>query len=35
MIVADHPEQIELLPEDKSETGPAGERSPNTGRFNQ
>jgi hypothetical protein len=35
MIVADHPEQIEVLPEDRSEDGPAGESSPGTGRLNQ
>jgi micrococcal nuclease len=34
MIVADHPEQIEVLLEDKNETGPAGESSPDTGRLN-
>jgi micrococcal nuclease len=35
MIVADHPEQLELLPEDKNKTGPAGDASPSTGRLNQ
>jgi hypothetical protein len=34
MIVADHPERIEVLPEDKNETGPAGVRSPGTGGLN-
>jgi micrococcal nuclease len=35
MIVADHPEQIELLPEDKKEAGPAGGSSQIPGRLNQ
>jgi micrococcal nuclease len=35
MIVADHPEQLELLPEGKNKAGPAGDASSNTGRLNQ
>jgi endonuclease YncB( thermonuclease family) len=33
MIVADHPEQIELLPEVKKTAGPAGEEPRNAGRL--
>lgn len=34
MIAVDHPEQLELLPEDKNKAGPAEDASPSTGRLN-